>query len=63
MEHPWMKMLDKEQGSAELFTEQEKTYIRHEFTYNETTRLNRNEQHNSTHQKLNLFPEHLLDST
>ena len=38
-EHRWMKV----QESGELFTESERTYIHHEFTYNETNRLNRNE--------------------
>lgn len=38
-----------------MFTEQEKEYIKKEFTYNDTDRYNRNET--------DPFPEHLLDST
>lgn len=37
----------------DIFTETEKNIIRKEFTYNDTTRLNRNEH----------FTEHQLDST
>lgn len=50
---------------VELFTEQEKNYIRHEFTYNETARLNRNEASITPDKdpQAYIFPEHLLDST
>lgn len=62
LEHTWMKQKDAE--VVELFSQQERTYIHHEFTYNETSRLNRNELHQQSQQKENhLFPEHLLDST
>lgn len=37
-----------------MFTDQEKEYIKNEFTYNETERFNRNEDP---------FTEHMLDST
>ena len=49
--HPWLA----DAGEVELFTEQEKDYIRSEFTYNDTTRCNRNET--------DPFTEHMLDST
>ena len=41
----------------QLFTDQEKDYIRNEFTYNDTDRFNRNEG------KEDPFTDHLLDST
>lgn len=44
-----------ESGSIQLFSEQEKEYIRNEFTYNDTERYNRNET--------DPFTEHMLDST
>lgn len=61
LDHPWMQQGKDE--PIELFSQQERAYIRHEFTYNETSRLNRNEQHVSQQSKQHLFPEHLLDST
>lgn len=52
LSHKWLEDVDE---NIELFTEQEKEYIKKEFTYQETDRYNRNET--------DPFPEHLLDST
>ena len=78
LSHSWMHDVP-DSGEVELFTEQEKQYIKTEFTYGKSTRLGRNglglvgpdtglhdQFHNSdgeTLQSRDLFTEHQLDST
>ena len=53
MNHEWLKDVDE---TIQLFTEQEKEYIKSEFTYNDADRYNRNEG-------VDPFTDHMLDST
>lgn len=52
LSHKW---LEDASDQVQLFTQQEKDYIKNEFTYNDTDRFNRNET--------DPFTEHMLDST
>lgn len=51
LSHSWLQDVDE---TLQLFTEQEKEYIKNEFTYNDTERYNRNET--------DPFTEHMLDT-
>jgi len=53
LSHKWLQDVDE---NLQLFTEQEKDYIKNEFTYNDTDRYNRNEGADP-------FTDHMLDST
>ena len=55
LKHEWLKDANQ---NLDIFTETEKDIIRTEFTYNDTRRLNRNQNNEST-----VFTEHNLDST
>jgi serine/threonine protein kinase len=63
LKHPWMSINDEK---VHLFFDQERDYIKHAFTYNDTSRINRNEKVNiSDYSILNeseIFPEHMLDT-
>jgi len=53
--HPWLKDLDE---SLQLFNDQEREMIKKEYTYNDPSRYNRNEQE----EPIDCFTEHNIDS-
>lgn len=54
-QHPWLKSMDK---SIQLFTDEEREMIRKEYTYNDPSRYNRNENE----EPVDCFTEHGFES-
>ncbi len=53
--HPWLRSMDQ---SVQLFTEEERKMIKKEYTYNDGSRYNRNENE----EPVDCFTQHNLES-
>ena len=54
-QHPWLKSMDK---TVQLFTDEEREMIKKEYTYNDPSRYNRNENE----EPVDCFTEHGFES-